>query len=916
MTLDEKLGQLLMLYVWGRFTSAGDPELRRLENWVTGGKVGGLLLQAFRTPAGIEIDRVYPTAALLNRLQSAAKIPLLVAADFETGTAMRLAEGTSLPHLMAVAATGNPRDAYRHGRITALEARAAGVNWIFAPVSDVNNNPANPIINIRSFGEDPAKVGELAAQFVHGAQANGVLATAKHFPGHGDTDVDSHMGLPVITGDRERLERVELAPFRAAIRAGVGSMMTGHLLVPALEPNRKLPVTLSPTIIDGLLRRDMGFRGLVVTDSLDMAGVAMLYPANRTAVLSMQAGADILLLPPSPEAALSSLREAVREGRLAMAKIDDAVRRILFAKARLGLEKRPAVDLGRLNEAFGRPEFAREALDIADRGVTLLRDGDHLLPLDATRPARALLVAISADPELLPGDGLENEIRGRVDSLEVLRSDARFVPPERVELPAAESYDVAIVALYVRVADRKGTIGLPEEQAKLVGRVLAAGKPVVVACFGSPYLISHFPGARCWIAAFSTTPVAERAMGRAIFGEVAIGGKLPVTVPGVAAMGLGLRVGANPMTLAAGSVEMEEALQPARDVLEQAVNDRAFPGGVLAVGHEGRLIVHRFGRQTYSAKSPAVTADTIYDVASLTKVVVTTTAAMQLVEAGMLRLDAPVTLYLPEWVEGPQREWRAKVTIEDLLRHSSGLPAHREFFRKAKGYRSILSRVLAEPLESEPGTRIVYSDLDFILLGEIVRQMSGMSLDELARERIFRPLGMTASRFRPGRGLRARIAPTENDKTWRRRQVWGEVHDQNASAMGGVAGHAGLFSTTGDLAVFCQMLLNGGSYAHRRLLERATIQRFTARQTIGDAARALGWDVPGEASSCGRFFSRGSFGHTGFTGTSLWLDPEKELFVVLLTNRVYRSAENELHKKVRPALHDAVVKVLGLADRH
>ncbi len=913
MTLDQKLGQLLMLYVWGRFTSAEDPELRRLEKWVAEGKVGGLLLQAFRTPAGIEIDRVYPTVALLNQLQSEAKIPLLVAADFETGTRTRLSEGTSLPHLMAVAATGNPRDAYRHGRVTALEARAAGVNWIFAPVSDVNNNPANPIINIRSFGEDPERVAELVAQFVRGAQANGVLATAKHFPGHGDTDVDSHMGLPVITGDRERLERVELAPFRAATQAGVGSIMTGHLLVPALEPNRELPVTLSPTIIDGLLRQEMGFEGLVVTDSLDMAGVTLLYPPSRTAVLSIQAGADILLIPPGPEAAISSLREAVRDGRLPIERIDNAVQRILLAKARLGLEKRPTVDLGRLNEAFGRPEFAREALDIADRGVTLLRDEDRLLPLDGTRPTRVLLVAISADPEVLPGDGLENEIRGRVDSLEVLRSDARFVPPERAELPAAESYDVAIVALYVRVADRKGTIGLPEEQAKLVGRVLATGKPVVVACFGSPYLISHFPGARCWIATFSTTPVAERAMGRAIFGQVAIGGKLPVSVPGVATMGAGLRVEAKPMTLAAGSVEMEEALQPARDVLEQAVHDRAFPGGVLAVGHEGRLVIHPFGRQTYSAKSPAVTADTIYDVASLTKVVVTTTAAMQLVEAGMLRLDAPVALYLPEWAEGLQREWRAKVTIEDLLRHSSGLPAHREFYRQAKGYRAILSRVLAEPLESEPGTRIVYSDLDFILLGEIVRQMSGMGLVEPARERIFRPLGMFASHFRPGRGLRARIAPTENDKTWRKRQVWGEVHDQNASAMGGVAGHAGLFSTAGDLAIFCQMILNGGSYAHRRLIERATIRQFTARQTIGDAARALGWDVPGEASSCGRFFSRGSFGHTGFTGTSLWLDPEKELFVVLLTNRVYPSAENELHKQVRPALHDAVVQGLGLA---
>jgi beta-N-acetylhexosaminidase len=913
MTLDQKLGQLLMLYVWGRFTSAEDPGFRRLARWVAQGKVGGLLLQAFRTPAGIEIDRLYPTAALLNQLQREAKIPLLVAADFETGTAMRLAEGTSLPHLMAVAATGNPRDAYAHGRITALEARAAGVNWVFGPVCDVNNNPANPIINIRSFGEDPAKVAELAAQFIRGAQANGVLATAKHFPGHGDTDVDSHMGLPVITGDRERLEQVELVPFRAAVKARAGSMMTGHLLVPALEPNRELPVTLSPEIIDGLLRREMGFEGLVITDSLDMAGVAMLYPPNRTAVLSMQAGADVLLIPPSPEAAIESLREAVRGGRLPLAKIDAAVQRILIAKARLGLPKHPAVDLDRLNETFGKPEFSRAALDIADRGVTLLRDEDRLLPLDGTKPTRALLVAISADPEVLPGDGLEAEIHSRVDSLEVRHTDARFVPAERVELPAAESYDVAIVALYVRVADRKGTVGLPAEQAKLVERLLASGKPVVVACFGSPYLLSHFPGARTWIAAFSTTAVAEKAMGRALFGQVPIGGQLPVSVPGVATIGAGLRVDVRPMTFQAAPEKMGNAMKLACALLDRAVAKRAFPGGVLAVGHANRLALHAFGRQTYAAKSAAVTPETMYDVASLTKVVVTTTAVMQQVEAGALRLDAPVALYLPEWAEGSQGNWRAKATIADLLRHSSGLPAHREFYREAKGYRAVLSRVLAEPLETEPGTRILYSDLDFILLGEILRRVTGTSLDALAREQIFAPLGMASSCFHPSRKLWPRIAPTEKDTAWRGRQIWGEVHDQNASAMGGVAGHAGLFTTARDLAVFCQMLLNGGSYAHRRLLERATIRQFTARQTIGDASRALGWDVPTASSSSGQFFSPASFGHTGFTGTSIWIDPEKDLFVVLLTNRVHPSAENNLHREVRPELHDAVVKALGLA---
>jgi beta-N-acetylhexosaminidase len=914
MTLDEKLGQLLMLYVWGRFTSAEDPGFRQLARWVAEGKVGGLLLQAQRTPRGIEIDQVYPTAALLNQLQSRAKIPLLVAADFETGTAMRLSEGTRLPHLMAIAATGDPRDAHTAGKITAIEARAAGVNWIFAPVADINNNPANPIINIRSFGEDPESVAELVSEFIRGAQANDVLATAKHFPGHGDTDVDSHVGLPVISADRQRLQRAELVPFRAAIRAGVGSMMTGHLLVPALEPDEALPATLSPKIIEDLLRREMGFKGLVVTDSLDMAGVAKLYPQNRTAVLSIEAGADVLLIPPSPEAALESLREAIAAGRLAIEKIDAAVARILEAKSRLGLARHRQVDLARLPETFAKPEFARQSLDIAERAVTLLRDKDHLLPLDSTRPTRAFLVALSADPDSLPGDDLESELRPRVDSLEVRRADTRYFPANCVELPSPDSYDVAVVALYVRVADRKESVALPADLRKLADQVLASGRPVIVASFGSPYLISRFPEARTWLAAFSTTTVAEKAAAHGMFGQTNITGRLPVSVPGVAPIGAGERVVANPMTLEPAPESMNAALGPAFRLLESAVGEGVTPGGVLAVGHNNHLTIHPLGRFTYNAKSPAVKRDTIYDVASLTKVVATTSIAMRLVEAGVLHLDAPVANYLPAWAAGPQSPWRAKATLADLLRHSAGLAAHREFYREAKGHAAVVARALAEPLEYEPGTRILYSDLDFMLLGEIIRQVTGEPLDRIAAREIFQPLGLTNSLFCPPRGLRPRIAPTENDSAWRKRQLWGEVHDQNASAMGGVAGQAGLFSTAGDLAVFCQMLLNGGIYAHRRLLSRSTIDNFTARQTIAGTSRALGWDVPTEDSSSGHFFSPKSFGHTGFTGTSIWIDPEKRLFVVLLTNRVHPSAENIQIRHLRPALHDSVVQSLGLAS--
>jgi beta-glucosidase-like glycosyl hydrolase/CubicO group peptidase (beta-lactamase class C family) len=912
MTLDQKLGQLLVVYYYGGFTQADSADHAELVRDVTQLHVGGFILKTQVTPTGLNFSQAYPTAILANDLQRRAAIPLLVAADFERGTAMRLDEGTSFPHAMAVAATGEPADAYAMGRITAIEARAVGVNWVLAPDADVNSNPANPIINTRSFGEDPARVSEFVAAFVRGVEENGALATAKHFPGHGDTSTDSHLVLPTVTADRAQLDRVDLAPFRAAIAAGTSTIMTGHLAVLALDPDPSVPATLSPLITTDLLRKTMGFRGLVVTDAMDMGGVTAIYPPGEAAVRAVLAGADVLLIPPTPDAALAGLRAAVASGRIPMSRIDDAVTNILRAKAHLNLENARLVNVDDISKIVGKPEFLRTAQDIADRGVTLLADQQHVLPLDATRPLRVLLVIVSADPNPNPGGDFEAEIRPRVDSLQVLRADTQFARAAQVKLPPASSYDVAIAAVLVQVADRKGTVGLPDDEAALVNAVLSAGKPAIVACFGSPYLASRFPDAKTWIAAFSTADVAQRAVARAMFGQVAIGGRLPVTIPGGAALGAGMDVPANPMTLAPADAALESKLANAYATLDAAVADRAFPGGVLAVGYKDLLAVHAFGRQTYDATSPAVTADTMYDAASLTKSVVTTTLVAMLTESGQLDLDAPVARYIPEWAAGPQAEWRARVTLRHLLTHTSGLPAHEEFYKTMKTQQEMIAAICALPLEYEPGTQSIYTDLGFMLLGEIVQRVTGRPLDDLARGRIFDPLGMTRTMYRPPAALLSQIAPTENDTTWRKRLVHGEVHDENAFAIGGVAGHAGMFATAPDLAAFCQMLLDGGIYAHRRMLARSTIEEFTSPSPLAPATRTLGWMLPTADSASGHFFSPGTFGHLGFTGTSIWIDPSRNLFVVLLTNRVYPTRENEKIAQVRPAVHDAILSGLGL----
>jgi CubicO group peptidase (beta-lactamase class C family) len=343
------------------------------------------------------------------------------------------------------------------------------------------------------------------------------------------------------------------------------------------------------------------------------------------------------------------------------------------------------------------------------------------------------------------------------------------------------------------------------------------------------------------------------------------------------------------------------------------VADRAFPGGVLAVGYKNKLMVHGFGLQTYDAKYPAVHVDTIYDAASLTKPVVTTTLVAMQVEAGRLGLDWPVGRYIPEWNEGPNPEWRRTVTIRNLLTHTSGLPAHEDYFLKLHSKQEFIAAICREPLEYAPGTKTIYSDLGFILLGEILERATGKTVDQLARQQIFGPLHMGSTMFEPPKNLLGRIAPTEEDKSYRKQLVHGVVHDENAYAMGGIAGHAGMFTTAGDLAAFCQMLLNGGIYGHHRLLTRATVAQFTAPEPLADHTRTLGWMTPTPNSSSGRYFGPRTFGHLGYAGTSIWIDPDRQLFVILLTNRVYPTRENNKITAVRPAVHDAVMESLGLA---
>jgi len=429
-------------------------------------------------------------------------------------------------------------------------------------------------------------------------------------------------------------------------------------------------------------------------------------------------------------------------------------------------------------------------------------------------------------------------------------------------------------------------------------------------------LIRQFPEAKTWVGVFSNADVAQRAAARAIFGQAGISGRIPVNVPGAVPIGAGMVLPPDPMKLTPTSDETRAKLTPACSLLDRAIADRAYPGGVLAVGYKGELFTHAFGRQSYAAHAVSVNEKTIYDTASLTKPVVTTTLCAILSESGQLDIGAPVSRYIAGWACGADHDRRERVTVGQLLTHSSGLPAHQDYFLKLKGRSEILARVAAEPLVYEPGAKSIYSDIGFILLAAIIERLTGRPLDELAHECIFAPLGMTDTMFRPPKSLGPRIASTERISRARKQTLHGEVHDENAAAMGGIAGHAGMFSTAPDLAIFCQMMLNGGIYAHQRILRRETVTQFTSPAPLAKNARTLGWNVPTETSSSGRYFSKESFGHTGFTGTSIWIDPQKDLFVVLLTNasRTHANHDDDEIRRVQPAIHNAVVESLGLAS--
>lgn len=546
LTLRQKIGQLIMPWVLGDFAPEGSPSHDRILEYIEDQGIGGVIMS---------VGSPTEVAAKLNDFQAHSNIPLIVAADLETGAGFRmrgavqmpgtieLGGATDFPSLMAVGATADPQLAYEMGRITAREARAVGIHIPFAPVLDVNNNPDNPIINVRSFGENPEEVAGLGAAFVRGVQENGAIATGKHFPGHGDTETDSHLGLPAIPHSRARMDSVELFPFRHAIEAGMGAVMTAHISVPSLDGGVGDPSTLSSAVLTDLLRGEMEFDGLLFTDAMDMSAISRGYGAEEASVRAIEAGADVILMPPSVERAVEGIAAAVESGRIDASRIDASVRRILETKKQMGLDTDRAVQIDQIGQVVGIPAHTQVAAEIAERSITLLHNGGNLLPLLGTRSARVMSVSFRRTSDVLAGRYFNARLRQTYPRLTTAGLDVDSGPALYESLlRQARQQALVILSTYVTAFSQSGSLALPEEVVDFAGQLTEIGVPHIVVSFGNPYLITELPDVRAYMLAWSGSEASQTAAAQALFGEIEISGRVPTRIPPLYEMGDGIMI--------------------------------------------------------------------------------------------------------------------------------------------------------------------------------------------------------------------------------------------------------------------------------------------------------------------------------------------------------------------------------------
>ncbi|OQP66999.1 serine hydrolase [Niastella vici] len=882
-------------------------------------------------------------AAILNYLQTIAKTPLLVTIDAENGVGMRMDSVLPLPRQMMMGAVQDRSLIYEYGRVVGEQCKRIGIQVNYAPVVDINNNPNNPVINDRSFGEDKYKVAEYGIAYMKGMQDVGVMGCAKHFPGHGDVDVDSHLDLPVINKTKQQLDSLELYPFNRIFRAGVGSVMVAHLSVPAIDSTEHTPTSISYNSVTQLLRKELNYNGLTFTDALEMKGVAKYFPDGEASRQALIAGNDMLCLPGDIRGSIKKVRKAIRRHKLHWADINEHVRKVLYAKYQYGLANWSPIDTANLLADLNSKVPAMRR-DIAKSALTLLRnDEPAVFPL--FKGPRVAYVGIGLTQDNAFATHVRKDYNASVYYFDY-KKDSTEVQPLLQRMK--DSFDVVIIGVHKYARYPANNFGISNAALQLINGIQAQHKTITMV-FGNPYAIKNMCDARVLVAAYEDDDITQVTACDLLHGRFLANGKLPVTVcsafkygDGIIARRLLPSVPAN--QLGFNSVKLTNAID---SIVNDAIKQKAIPGAVVLVAKDGKIAYEKaFGYLTFDSIEP-VYPETIYDLASVTKIMATTLSVMKLYDEGKLDLQKTLGDYLPK-TRGSNK---APLKLWDILLHQAGLKAFIPFYRETldatngnlplstlykttpeENYTvpvaanlylrndwedTMFNRILKSDLG--PHGKYVYSDNDYIFLGKIVEAVTKMPLDKYVKKTFYDKLNLAVTGFNPAERFPLDyIAPTEREKEFRGQLIHGYVHDPGAAMFGGVAGHAGLFSNGYEMAVLAQMLLNGGVLNGQNFFSRATVDYFN--QYHSDISRrGLGFDKP-ERDNATRedpypcaSASPLTFGHTGFTGTCFWVDPKNNLVYVFLSNRVNSPDVNKfLRMSVRPKVHEAIYQALKL----
>jgi beta-N-acetylhexosaminidase len=912
LSLEQKIGQLFMVAAYSNKDKNHKNEILSLINQQ---QIGGLIFM--QGGPGRQ-------ANLTNAYQSATKIPLMIAMDAEWGAAMRLDSVISYPKQMTLGAIEDNSLIENMGFQIGKELRRLGVHISFSPVVDINNNAKNPVINIRSFGENKYNVAEKGVAYMKGLQKAGVLANAKHFPGHGDTDSDSHYTLPLVNASPERFEELELYPFKQLIENNVGSMMVAHLYIPKIDSTKNRASTLSPIIVQKMLKEKLGFSGLVFTDALNMKGVAKYYEPGKVEVEALKAGNHVLLFSENVPLAVSKIKEALQSGELNQSQIDEATYKILQAKYWLGLNQKQKVNTKRLSADLNSSEGISIRKQLIEASQTLAVNKDSLLPLGNLSNLKIAALAV--------GDLKDNTFQKMLSRYGDVTT---FATPKAIDSRQIESlkkrlqaFDVVIISLHKLSVFPRNNYGLNQEVISLVKALSELPGKKVLNLYGNPYLANQLTNLENYesvLFSFEENIDSQQAAAKVIFGAIPFTGKLPVST-NIFEAGQGFSQKKNfrlnyalPEEMGINGTKLKKKID---SLAFEAMFQKATPGAVILATKNGKIIYERaYGHHTYQPVQPVTETD-LYDVASITKVAATTLALMKLYDEEKIDLDQTLGFYLnwiPEWA--PQHN----LTLREVLAHQSGLPAWIPFYQKTlntsgeprqKFYQNIKSDLFPWQVtdnlfmqfsyrdsiyhsiykSSLRKKEYKYSDVGYYFLFEIVESFAKMDLDTYVDSIFYKPMGLHRIGFNPkNKFIVDEIVPTENEKNFRRQLIHGYVHDPGAAMLGGVAGHAGLFSDAFSLASLGQMLLNNGEYGGVRYLSEKTINDFVNCQYCNsDNRRAAGWDKPVKDGPGPTFrgISQKSYGHSGFTGTLWWIDPEEQIVYVFLSNRVHPSAEN------------------------